>query len=242
MERPYLYAWDIPGLETPIAHPDLARAQATVRELLEDEVRGALADAGPQARALDLAANEGWWSHRLVEWGAQHVTAIEAREEHVSRARDLRDRAGLTDRIDVRHGDATQLDEAELGRFDVVLHLGLLYHLEHPIGALRDALALTDGLLVVETQTCRAQPVAHAWGSSDDAAESASGVWAARWERDEDFPLASVGGVVSLIPNRAALTEGLHAAGAREVRYATPQPHHVSGFRSGDRVVAFATS
>lgn len=239
MDRPYLYAWDLPGAPTPIAHPDLATAQATVAELIEPEVRAALVKAGPHARALDLACNEGWWSHRLVEWGAAEVVGIDARAEHVARATELRDRAGLTDAITFRHGDATRLD-ADAEPFDVVLHLGLLYHLEDPIGSLRRALAACRGLLVVETQACRASAVAHAWGSSDDARETAEGVWAARWERDDEFPLASVGGVVSLIPNRAALTEALTAAGGRDVRVATPADHHVSGYRSGDRLVAFA--
>jgi SAM-dependent methyltransferase len=242
VERPYLYAWDLPGAPTPIAHPDLGLAQATVRELIEQDVRAALAAAGPGARALDLACNEGWWSHRLVAWGAAEVVGIDARAEHVERAAELRDRAGLRDVITFHHGDATRLDADALGGpFDVVLHLGLLYHLEDPIGSLRAARALCRGLLVVESQACRAAPVAHAWGSSDDACETAEAVWAARWERDDDFPLASVGGVVSLIPNRAALEQALRAAGARDVRFAAPREHHVSGFRAGDRLVALAT-
>jgi len=79
-----------------------------------------------------------------------------------------------------------------------------------------------------------------AWGSSDDPAETAAGAFAARWERDPDNPLASIGAVVSLIPDRPALVLGLAAAGFTDVRVAEPREHHVSGFRSGDRVVVTA--
>jgi len=245
-DRPFLYDWDLgDGVRAPIAHPDLALAQATVRELFETEARAALAEPVRPSRALDLACNEGWWSHRLIDWGAAEVIGIEARPETVRRARALRDHAGIpAGRLDLRTADATLADPAELATFDVVLCLGLLYHLEDPIGMLRRARALTrpGGLFVLETQVARAPaaPLRHAWGSSDDPAETAAGAFAARWERDPDNPLASVGGVVSLIPDRPALLLGLAAAGFADVRLAEPQEHHVSGFRSGDRVVMTA--
>jgi len=247
--RPFLYHWDLgDGRVAPIAHPDLALAQATVRELLQDRVREALTAArGTPVRGLDLACNEGWWSHRLLEWGADVVVAIDARDEHVTRAAVLRDALGIpAAALDVRAGDATVLDVADLGGpFDIVLHLGLLYHLEDPIGALRQVRGVLrdGGLVVVETQVTRqTDAIAHAWGSHDDASERAPASFAARWERDDAFPLASVGGVVSLIPNRAALVLSLQAAGFADVRIATPAGHHVSGFRSGDRVVATAVA
>jgi len=245
-DRPFLYDWDLgDGVHAPIAHPDLALAQATVCELFETEARAALAEPVRPSRALDLACNEGWWSHRLVEWGAAEVIAIEARSETLRRARALRDHAGIAaGRLDLRIGDATVADPRELGTFDVVLCLGLLYHLEDPIGMLRRARALTcvGGLLVLETQVARSPevPLRHAWGSSDDPAETAAGAFAARWERDPDNPLASIGAVVSLIPDRPALVLGLAAAGFTDVRVAEPREHHVSGFRSGDRVVVTA--
>ena len=242
---PYHYDWRLPdGTVLPIAHPDLALAQRTVRELIEPEVRAALAAAGTGARGLDLAANEGWWSHRLLEWGAASVVAVETRAETVERARELRDAFGLTEReLELRVGDATQIEPAEAGGFDVVLCLGLLYHLEDPIGALRGArrLCRQGGLLALETQTARIdEPITHAWGSTDAATESAPAGFAARWERDDANPLASVAGAVSLIPNRAAVELALRAAGFEELLFPKATPDHAAGFRSGDRLVVLA--
>lgn len=211
-----------------------------MRELIAGEARAALAGGG---RALDLACNEGWWSHRALEWGASFALGVEARAETVARAERLRAHFGLpADRLELRTGDATALDPEEVGTFELVLCLGLLYHLEDPVGTLRLARRLTapGGLLVVETQTHRGGAVRHAWGSSDDAAETAEATFAVRWERDDAFPLASVDGVVSLIPNRAAVELSLHAAGFADVRAARPAAHHAAGFRSGDRLVVFA--
>jgi SAM-dependent methyltransferase len=239
--RPFLYEWGF-GLE--VAHPDLPRAQRTVADLIRDDVSAALRDAGPRARALDLACNEGWWSHRLLEWGASEVVAVDAREDNARRARLLRDQHGIgRERLDIVTADATTLDPDELGRFDVVLCLGLLYHLEDPIGTLRLVRSLTGGLLAVETQVTRDPgPIAHGWGSTDDAAERTDASFALRWEQDPDFPLASVGGVVSLIPNLQALRLSLAAAGFADVRVAqTDEPAHSPGFVSGDRVVALAS-
>ena len=43
------------------------------------------------------------------------------------------------------------LDPAALGTFDVVLFLGVLYHMRHPLRALEKVAALTDRLLIVES-------------------------------------------------------------------------------------------
>ena len=47
--------------------------------------------------------------------------------------------------------DAPQLSLRQLGQFDVVLFLGVFYHLIDPIAALREVSALAGRVLVVET-------------------------------------------------------------------------------------------
>ena len=48
--------------------------------------------------------------------------------------------------------DFMSIDLASLGTFDVVLFLGVLYHLENPFGALRRLAAVTRDLAVIETE------------------------------------------------------------------------------------------
>jgi tRNA (mo5U34)-methyltransferase len=45
-----------------------------------------------------------------------------------------------------------EVDPAQLGRFEVVLFLGVLYHLRDPLPALERVHDLTDGVAVIETE------------------------------------------------------------------------------------------
>jgi hypothetical protein len=82
---------------------------------------------------------------------ARRVLAIDARSEHVADTARIRDVLALAN-LDVQQSDVHALDAARLGGFDLVLMLGLIYHLENPVGALRQARALTRSVCVVETQ------------------------------------------------------------------------------------------
>jgi Protein of unknown function (DUF1698) len=43
-------------------------------------------------------------------------------------------------------------DAATLGRFDVVLYLGVLYHMENPLDAMRRLAAVTGEVAIIETE------------------------------------------------------------------------------------------
>jgi tRNA (mo5U34)-methyltransferase len=101
--------------------------------------------------AIDIACHQGWFATKLAQWDASDVLAIDARSEHVADTLQMRDALGLAN-LRVVQSDVHALDTAALGRFDLVLMLGLIYHLENPVGALRQAHALTRRVCVVETQ------------------------------------------------------------------------------------------
>ena len=61
-------------------------------------------------------------------------------------------RDALESRVEPVVGDFMSMDLEPLGRFDVVLFLGVLYHLTEPFTALRRLRAVTRGLAVIETQ------------------------------------------------------------------------------------------
>lgn len=54
-------------------------------------------------------------------------------------------------KVQVEVGDTTTMELDRLGTFDVVLYLGVLYHLQDPIGALRRLRTLTKGRALIET-------------------------------------------------------------------------------------------
>ena len=89
----WMYQFDLtPSVSTPPLGPNLASVHETRREMIEDVVRTALLAAGPDACALDLACNEGWFSHRLLEWGAKRVVGVDIRSDNIRRANLVRDR------------------------------------------------------------------------------------------------------------------------------------------------------
>jgi SAM-dependent methyltransferase len=222
---PWMYPWRLtPEVAVTLEGSELPSIHATRAAMIEPVVREALAAAGPGASVLDLGCNEGWFAHRALDWGAAKVVGLDVREANVRRATLIRDHFGIEgERLRFERANVLELDPARLGTFDVVLVLGLIYHLENPVGALRTARALTRGTAVVESQlTAHNEPIRLGWGETDVFRE-AQGHWAAVVEPaeeqvDDGNPLASFGGVVSLVPNRAALVEGMEVAGFRDVR------------------------
>lgn len=205
--------------------------------MMEPVVRDALEVAGNDASAIDIACSEGWFAHRLGGWGAAHVHGIDVREVNIRRAELVREHYGIDpSRLTFEVGDALSLDPDSVGRFDVVLMIGLIYHLENPIAALRIARALTRGLCVVEAQvTEQNTPISSGVGVTDEY-EQLDASWAAKFEPAQDsHPIASHGGVISLIPNLAALVQAMEVVGFRDVRVLKASSGHNRQYVEGQR-------
>jgi hypothetical protein len=101
---------------------------------------------------LDLACQEGCYALEFALAGARSV-GIEAREYHVERARICAEKTGTSEVTRFEVGDIRQIDENSHGRFDIVLLLGVLYHLEALDAA--DTLlrlgSMTKDLLIIDT-------------------------------------------------------------------------------------------
>jgi tRNA (mo5U34)-methyltransferase len=103
------------------------------------------------AQALDIGCNAGFYSFALAERGAT-VLAIDHDEHYLRQAQWARDQLGLGDRIELRRMtvyDLARLDD----RFDVVLFLGVLYHLRYPLYGLDIVTQRVRGTLVLQTLT-----------------------------------------------------------------------------------------
>ena len=82
---------------------------------------------------LDIGCNAGFYSIEMKRRGAARVVGIDSDTTYLDQARFAAEVAGA--RIEFRELDVYQVDQLR-EKFDVVLFMGVLYHLRHPLLAL----------------------------------------------------------------------------------------------------------
>jgi tRNA (mo5U34)-methyltransferase len=97
-------------------------------------------------RVLDIGAWDGWFSFECERRGAD-VVAIDC----VALDTFLEARRLIGSRVDYLTLDVNELSARRLGRFDIVLFFGVLYHLRHPLLGLEKAVELSTDIALVES-------------------------------------------------------------------------------------------
>lgn len=104
---------------------------------------------------LDVGAWDGFYAFEAERRGAVRVLATDwiswNGSSWGSKAGFELARRVLGSRVEDKTMDLYQLAPETVGQFDVVLFLGVLYHLKHPLLALERIASVTRELLVVET-------------------------------------------------------------------------------------------
>ncbi len=108
---------------------NLSGAEVKVRRFLQ-AVSDLIEKPISQLRVLDLACLEGLYGIEFALQGAQ-VVGIEGRESNLAKARFTREVLGL-ENIEFVQDDVRNLSVEKYGTFDVVLCLGIFYHLDAP--------------------------------------------------------------------------------------------------------------
>jgi tRNA (mo5U34)-methyltransferase len=82
---------------------------------------------------LDIGCNGGFYAIEMKRRGARRVLGLDVDPDYLRQARFAADTLG----VDIEFRELSVYDVARLGeRFDIVLFLGVLYHLRHPLLAL----------------------------------------------------------------------------------------------------------
>lgn len=102
-------------------------------------------------RVLDIGAWDGWFSFEMERRGAT-VVAVDVREYETFRQAH----ALLGSRVEYRIDDVLNITPERYGYFDIVLFLGVLYHLKHPLLALERVCALSKDMACVESYVSNA--------------------------------------------------------------------------------------
>jgi tRNA (mo5U34)-methyltransferase len=104
---------------------------------------------------LDIGAWDGFFSFECERRGAARVVAADYYSWHGAswgtKAGFEMAREALGSRVEDVDLDVMDLSPERIGMFDVVLFLGVLYHLRDPLAALERVASVTAGTLILET-------------------------------------------------------------------------------------------
>jgi tRNA (mo5U34)-methyltransferase len=98
---------------------------------------------------LDIGCNGGFYSFEMKRRGAARVLGVDHDPVYLAQAEFARQQLGLD--VELRQLDVYDLGQLGDEQFDLVLFLGVLYHLRHPLYALEQVARLVRGRLVFQT-------------------------------------------------------------------------------------------
>ena len=154
--------WEVPyrlagGVST--MADDMVSAVAAARFWFRIEiVNGALArlfgSELARATALDVGCHSGLFSLDLAARGAARVDGVDLRAHNIAQARFAAEHYGV-ENVSFTVSD---VDDLRADEWDVVLNLGVLYHVLNPFELIRRTHALCRSVAVIDT-VCHTEPV-----------------------------------------------------------------------------------
>lgn len=162
---------------------------------------------------LDLGCADGYFSRVALSLGAESVRGLDVNPDEIAKARWLSSQFG-DERLTFDVADAAT---EPLPNVDVVLCLGLLYHLEDPLNLMRRLAAATRELVVIDTDVLPlAGPLVRL-----EVEDSRS------WKTDE--------GTLTWVPTAETLTILAYTAGFSRQTQVKPDRCAPVDYRSGRR-------
>lgn len=238
--REWFYSYDLPdGSTTQSYHnADIQVIHDTRWRMLETCLDETLGSHRSGLSALDLACHQGWFAVNMAHAGFSPVLGIDARQSHVDDS-SLIAQTYAMENLSFQQGDIHRQTAAQIGRFDVVLMLGLLYHLENPVGALRVARQLCKNLCVIETQVVPGMSGFVDYGSYRYVRPLKGSFGIIDETDDTHGPEASITGVC-LVPSLDALLWLLEKVGFSSARVLEPPDDAYEQLRYHKRVMVAA--
>lgn len=239
---PWFYEFDFGphGRTVSLLPPEVLPIHATRLEMVTRAVDAHFGPRLAEIRCLDVGCHEGYYSVAMARKGVREVLGIDVRDTNLRKARFVAETLGLSN-IRYQHDNCEELDPSALGRYELCLFLGILYHLENPMLALRKVAAMTTELCVVETQVADEVEGAAEWGAREWtrpyhgilALIDESGEFDAGNRETGASPLATC-------PSPKALAAMLKHAGFKRIEWIAPPPDAYEQHRRGKRVVCAA--
>lgn len=207
LEKQWLYPFKLEGGMTAPCPLDETVTQFNQARLahLDAAISNQFQENWEQTRVIDLSCKQGYFGLHLAQLGAQ-VTGIDANRTYVNDANLLAQGLKLSHRFKAKKATIEDVMPEKYGRYDIVLMLGLIYHLENPVAAIRSAYAVCKGLCVIETHLLTGQE------QSEDSHVSV----VKRMEEVAGYEEIQSNGLC-LVPNQAALIDIMETVGFKQV-------------------------
>jgi len=183
----------------------------------------------------DIACNQGWFGTQIALRGAKKVVGIDARANHIRMAEKIKELSGIPN-ISFEEGNLFTINRKKTGTFTITLFLGILYHIDNPMGALRIVRSITESLCVIETQVARGNPVIDCTWGSETVKRSGPGI--AVLSSDEKHVVGE--NALTFVPSIGALYAMLFAVGFSRIYQCVPPQTVNEQYRTNDRVILFA--
>jgi len=238
--RPWFYEFDLPDgtVTSSYLPPGVAAIHTTRLAMLWQALAPIAQGRFGELSVVDVACHQGYFATHLARKGCRDVLAVDARPEHLADVALIANAYGLSN-VRTVQADINTLDPKTLGTFDVTLMLGLLYHVENPVGLLRLARALTRRACVIETQVTPNMTGVVDWGSYRFQRPMVGSVAIIDETAETHAPEASTTGIC-LCPSYEALMWLLGKVGFSRVERILPPEDAYEQHASGKRVMVLA--
>jgi hypothetical protein len=151
------YGFELRGHQTPSSPARVEAHRNRAAYFMEPVIRhfgGSLEGK----RVLDLGCNAGFWSLHAAEANCDFVLGIDGRQMHIDQANFVFEVKGFdARRYEFVCANVFDFDYEVVGPFDIVLCLGLLYHVNKPISLLEAIAPVNTDLLVIDTKISTAR-------------------------------------------------------------------------------------
>jgi 2-polyprenyl-3-methyl-5-hydroxy-6-metoxy-1,4-benzoquinol methylase len=148
--RPWHYEFALDGATTPIYSADSVNRHEQRRRIGFDPLVRVAGGSLKGRRVLDLGCNAGYWSLAAIEAGADFVFGIDGRQLHLDQAQLVFDSKGVDpSRYQFELGNIFEYEFTQ--QFDIVLCLGLMYHISKPVELFEVFSRVNASLVLIDT-------------------------------------------------------------------------------------------
>jgi predicted RNA methylase len=201
------------------------------RDVMLESVTKHIPSGREAVSVLDLGAGEGAMAIGLWEKGFRNITCVEARPLNVEKARFAARVFGAS--LDLHCTTVEEFLRTDTDRYDIVLFMGLLYHVLNPFGMIEQIGRSTRQFVVLETAI--SLPRSAGFDNRSDYAPSE----AAFFMRIDSAKSHTAGlSDFELWPNRPAVEALARHGGFAKLSWLSGSEPAPSDFTNGSRVMA----